>query len=359
MGSAAKQYSTSRHPDHLGAHESRGVASGILHHHSSSDPLVLPDNDRFQTPNTRPPRVAPPLAGTKYPTTANSGPVAAGTVHYDPTSGGRVASRTFSEQEQYTHIDRKKQPVVDFGNAQMPHSDPAHSSNAEERPQGFPTSVQRPSPPHLERIEPPVYRDQRGQQESRPGPESRPSMASSSSTVRSSASSVTSATTNGTSTSVATSRNRILPKQLVMPAPLAKAAVSSRPLPTQQQQQQHWPNVRQHRVRFGDGTQYELPVTNTSTAIPTPPTHALPRGPAQPAAISLSLPRSGKLKKRPSFRGPEPPEIMARLAIAPAAMHKSKYMEPPPTLPEAPRIAANAPVKQEMRRLLSKRKSAF
>ena len=347
-GSAAKQYSaadpTSRHPDHLGAYNSRARPS---HHHSSSDPAVLTDN-RLQTPNHRPPRVPPPLAGNNYPTTANNIPVTAVTVH--PTGRQCVEARAFSEQEQYTYNDRKMQRVADSG--QMPHTDPAHRSNAEERPQGFPDSFQRPSPPYLG---PPVNLDQRTQREPRPGLvhqvfESHPSMASSNSTLQSSGSSLMTTSTNATS--VATSRNRILPKQLVMPAPLAKAAVSSRPLPTQQQPQQSWPNLRQHHVRFGDGTAYALPVTNTSTAT----TMAeLPRAPAQPPSRTLS---SAKLKKRPSFRGPEPPEIMARLANSPTEVFKGKYMEPPPTIPEAPRIekaVRSAPVK----RLLSKRKSVF
>ena len=369
MGSAAKQYSvadpTSKRPDHLSAYNSRSVTSRPLHHHSSSDPIVLPDNDRLQTHNARPPRAPPAPTGSNYPTTANNVPLAAGNIHYDPTGGQRVERHAFSEQEQYTYDDRRMQRVTDSGNPQVPHPDPAHRSNTGERPQGFPDSFQRPSPPHLERIGPPVNLDQRGQREPRPGPvhsESHPSLASSSSTLQSSGSSYMTATTNATSTSVATSRNRILPKQLVMPAPLAKAAASSRPLPTQQQQQQQWPNLRQHHVLFGDGTAYSLPVTNTSTASPIPPRSELPRGPAQPPSRTLSVPRSGKLKKRPSFRGPEPPEIMARLANAPASVHRGKYMEPPPTIPEAPRIekaVRNAPVKQEMKRLLSKRKSVF
>lgn len=354
---------TSRHPDQLSAYNSRGVAPRPSHHHSSSDPVVLPDNNRLQTLNTRPP---PPLGGSNYLTTANV-PVATGTVHYDLTGGQRVEARAFSEREQYIHDDRRIHRVADSSNAQMPHTDPAHRPNVQERPQCFPDSFQRPSPPHPERIGPPINLDHRRQREQRPGPvrqvsESHPSTTSSSSTLQSSGSSLATATTSATS--VATSRNRILPKQLVMPAPLAKATVSSRPLPTQPQQQQ-WPNLRQHHVRFGDGTAYALPVTtNTSTATPIPPRSELPRGPVQPPTRTLSVPRSAKLKKRPSFHGPEPPEIMARLANAPASVHRGKYMDPPPTIPEAPiarieKSLRNVPVKQEVKRLLSKRRSAF
>ena len=558
MDSVAKQYSVA---NPTFAHGPRGASSGQpLHRHTSSEPLALPDNKKFQVPNAHPPKASPPPAEGTQHTTASNVSVVAGNVDYDPTGGKRLATRTLREQDRYTYDDPRKQRVADIGNPQMPRTAPAYMSKAEEHPQGFPGGFQQPTPqhlerigppinqdehrqqdprpglvhsvqsapphlvrtvppinqdqhrqqdprpglvhgvqstpprlehiglpinqdqhrqqdsrpglvhgvqsapphlartgppvnqdqhrqqdprpglvhgvqsaplhlartgppvnqdqprqqgprpglvhgvqstpPHLERMGPPINQDQHRQQDSRPGLHgvqsapphlartgssinqdqhrqqdprpgpvhsvlrSHPSVASSSSTFRSGASSVMTAATNASS--VSSSRNRILPRQLVMPAPLAKAAASSRPLPTQPQQ--HWQNTTQHRIRFGDGSEIELPVTNTDAAIPMPsisesphvmkPHATKPPSPTRTLSMSHS---NGKLKKRPSFRGPEPPEIVARLAIAPGTMYKSKYMEPPPTIPEAPRIervATNASVKQ-MKRLLSKKKSTM
>ncbi len=346
-------------------HGPRGAPSGQpLHRHTSSEPVVQPDNNKYQAPDAHPTKASPPLVEGSQLITASNVSVVTGNVDYDPTGGKRVATRTLREQRRYTYDDPRMQRVADLGNPQMPHMAPAHGSKADERPQGFPGGFQQSTPPHLERIGPPINQDQHRQRDPRPGPlrgvpRSYPSVASSSSTSRSGASSVMTAATNASS--VSSSRNRILPKQLVMPAPLAKATASSRPLPTQPQQ--NWQNMRQHRIRFGDGSEYELPVTNTDVAIPMPyvsesPTVMMP--PATNARTrTQSMSHNGKLKKRPSFRGPEPPEIVARLAIAPGVMHKSKYMEPPPTIPEAPRIATNVSLKQEMKRLLSKKKSTL
>jgi hypothetical protein len=405
MDSVAKQYSVANPSS---THDPRGTPSERpLHRHTSSEPVVLPANNKFQAHNAHPPKASPPPTWGSQPITASNVSVVVGNVDYDPTGGKRVATHTLREQERrYTYDDPRKQRIADLGNPQMPRMasapaygptaeerpqgfpggfqqsapphlermgpqinqdqhrrapDPAQGSEAEERPQGFPGGFQQSAPPHLERMGPQINQEQHGQRDPRPGPvrgvpRSHPSVSSGSSTFRSGASSVMTAATNASS--VSSSRNRILPKQLVMPAPLAKATASSRPLPTQPQQ--HWQNMRQHRIRFGDGSEYELPVTNTDAAMPMPYVSESPIVMKPPATKPTTRTQSnGKLKKRPSFRGPEPPEIVARLAIAPGVMHKSKYMEPPPTIPEAPRIATNASVKQEMKWLLSKKKSTL
>jgi len=145
-----------------------------------------------------------------------------------------------------------------------------------------------------------------------------------------------------------------------MPGPLAKATASSRPQPTHRVQPvQHWQDVqRQHLVRFHDGTEYELPVTTATQSMETRAS-VMPLLP-NPIKNHNFLPaQGGKLRKHSSLRGPEPPEIVARLAAAPHMIQRGKYMEPPPTIPEAPRIdkTMSDPVRKDLKRLLSKRRT--
>ncbi|KIL71749.1 hypothetical protein M378DRAFT_241917 [Amanita muscaria Koide BX008] len=197
-------------------------------------------------------------------------------------------------------------------------------------------------------LSPPAPHDPYRRQEMPPGPlidhrvyGVNSSAPSSSSSIRSGAASAMTGFT-GLSSATSNFRNRILPRQLVMPAPLAKAAASSRPQPTHlPQSAQVLRNVqRQHHIRFDDGAEYDLPVTTSTQTNPnwTPPSVETPSAhPSETRTRTPSIMRS-KLRKQKSLRGPEPPEIVARLAAAPQVRPKRKYMEPPPTIPEAPRI---------------------
>lgn len=215
------------------------------------------------------------------------------------------------------------------------------SGNIVPIPYGPPRNT--PPPPNMF-LSPPAPHDPYRRQELPPGPfdhrvyEVNSSAPSSSSSIRSGAASAMTGFT-GLSSATSNFRNRILPRQLVMPAPLAKAAASSRPQPTHlPQSAQVLRNVqRQHHIRFDDGAEYDLPVTTSTQTNPnwTPSSVETPSArPAETQTRTPSIMRS-KLKKQKSLRGPEPPEIVARLAAAPQVRPRRKYMEPPPKIGRA------------------------
>ncbi|KAK2461611.1 hypothetical protein APHAL10511_006074 [Amanita phalloides] len=406
-----KQYSTD-HPVPRSAPDHMDHKRPYTHRHVSSDPAIVLDTNRFQGPGPFLPGGPPPPVGGGRSTSTNTEPILTRDVnsaqymanpnnyYQNPHAGANGESwmqhitgpidprvtpmaiahreelrqnsphslqRALPVHEEYIgppavqdhHMHQHQEPRQTLSR-EASNGHPSMAWNAEERRQNSPHGLQRALPAHEEHIGPPAVQDHHRHQElrqalSRAASNSHPSTTSSSSSIHSGASSVI----TGMTTATASSRRRILPRQLVMPAPLAKAAISSRPQPTHTQRHQHWQNTpRQHRIRFGDGTEYELPVTNMESTMITPA--VMP--PANPPTRTMSLSSNGKLKKQPSFRGPEPPEIVARLAAAKAVLHKGKYMEPPPTIPEAPRIdppVSRNPVKQEMRRLLSKRRTAI
>ncbi|KAF8632982.1 hypothetical protein AX15_001579 [Amanita polypyramis BW_CC] len=380
MGPATNQ-SSMNHPPVNSVH------NGLINHSSSYGPphnaaprppprhtlpeQTLLNNSKFKSPNVyhSAVRVAPPAAGSSHSSVASNEPTV-GVAGYGLTNKEHMAQHIDPKQEQhaYENGDPSNQYVNRPGNDQVPHETLSDRREAEECSRGRSHGSQRYPPAQPEHVLPPGIQDQSKPQELSSGPipnrhvnETYPS---SSSSFQSGASSVKTETTVATSVSF---RNRILPKQLVMPSPLAKAAVSPRlqptHLPQNVQRRQNLP--RQHRIRFHDGTEYELPVTNSN------PGHvvevlASPEAshrPIEPPTLINSIPQNGKLKKRPSLRGPEPPEIVAQLAATPKTAQKSKYMEPPPTIPEHPQLdykpTTKVPMKQGMRRLLTKRRSAL
>ncbi|KAF8641173.1 hypothetical protein AX17_000808 [Amanita inopinata Kibby_2008] len=192
------------------------------------------------------------------------------------------------------------------------------------------------------------------------------SLASSSSSLQSGVASVTTGIT-AASTASRLPHNRFLPKQLVMPVPLSKSIISSRPRPTHLAPAvSHWQNPQGHHcVRFNDGTEYNLPLASHDVGgagtISKLSSDVSIKAPNRTLASPVG--NEGKLKKRPSLRGPEPPEIVARLAATPKVDMRSRYMEPPPTVPEIPgtidQPAFKDPVKRGPKRVLTKRKSGF
>ncbi|PFH54837.1 hypothetical protein AMATHDRAFT_83225 [Amanita thiersii Skay4041] len=179
--------------------------------------------------------------------------------------------------------------------------------------------------------------------------------------LQSGTASIMTGNTTGTSATSRPFHNRFLPKKLVMPAPLATAAAGSiRPQPSVlQPMAPEWQNpLRQHHVRFHDGSEYDLLVTNPASTIRVEP-------PSVGRAQDVPMSRSRKLKKRSSLTSPEPPEIIARLAATPVVSARSRYMEPPPTIPETSgnigimKMKGKPPIQKEPMRLLSKRRSGL